>query len=168
VIKSTVRIRAWVASFSILLFAIAGFAQAAPQPPVTPETSENYSGMYSFRQDGEFVQISVEDAGRVTGFISRYGDGETDKGAFLNQFFKQGSLDGRNLSFTTDTVHGEWFQFKGTADGGPGATPSDEAYHILKGTLTEYRVDADKKVSPKSTDWVFKSFPQDVEAAPRR
>lgn len=167
-INSNVRIRAWGARFSILLCAIAWCAQASSQLPATAETSENYSAMYSFRQDGEFVQITVEDAGRVTGFISRYGDGETDKGAFLNQFFKQGSLDGRNLSFTTDTVHGVWFQFKGTVDHGPGKTPSEEAYHILKGTLTEYRVGADKKVSPKSTDVVFKSFPQDVETAPHR
>src|SRR5580700_8908358 len=38
-----------------------------------------YSGMYSFLKDGEFVQISVEDQGRVTGFVSRYGDGESEK-----------------------------------------------------------------------------------------
>ena len=116
--------------------------------------------MYSFRQEGEFVQITVEDAGRVTGFVSRYGDGQSDQGAFLNQFFKQGVLDGKKLSFTTETVHGVWFDFKGTVDRGPGKTPSDEAYHILQGTLTEYRTEVNKKVSAKSSNVILKSFPQ--------
>jgi hypothetical protein len=30
----------------------------------------------------------MEDAGQVTGFISRYGDGGSDKGEFVDQFFR--------------------------------------------------------------------------------
>ncbi len=45
-------------------------AQNARQNPPAKPTGD-YSGMYSFLQDGEFVQLTVEDAGRVTGFISR-------------------------------------------------------------------------------------------------
>ena len=118
--------------------------------------------MYSFLQDGEFVQITVEDAGRVTGFVSRYGDSESDRGAFLDQFFKQGKLDGTKLSFITDTVHGVWYDFQGTVERGGGKTRSDEAYYIVKGTLTEYRTDADKKVSSKSHEVAFKSFPREA------
>ena len=117
--------------------------------------------MYSFLQDGEFVQITVEDEGRVTGFVSRYGDSESDHGAFLDQFFKQGKLDGTKLNFTTDTVHGVWYDFQGTVDRGQGKTPADEAYYIVKGTLTEYRTDADKKVTSKSHEVTFKSFPRE-------
>jgi len=73
--------------------------------------------MYSFLKDGEFVQITVEDGGRVTGFISRYGEGESDKGAFLDQFFKTGKLEGNNLSFITDIVHGVAFEFKDRCNG---------------------------------------------------
>ncbi len=123
--------------------------------------------MYSFRQDGEFVQITVEDAGRVTGFVSRYGDGESDKGAFLNQFFKQGKLDGQKISFTTDTVHGVWFEFNGTIERGLGKNPGDEAYFVLKGPLTEYRSDVNKKTSSKSASVAFKSFPKDVQSRSR-
>ena len=65
-----------------------------------------YSGMYTFLKEGEFVQISVQDAGHVSGFVSRFGDGESDKGAFLDQFFKNGKLEGNKLSFTTEVVHG--------------------------------------------------------------
>ena len=145
----------------ILLTSSSLGARQNPPQNSTP-TSAAYSGMYSFLQEGEFVQITVEDEGRVTGFISRYGDSESDRGAFLDQFFKQGKLDGTKLTFTTDTVHGVWYDFTGTIDRGPGKTPADEAYYIVKGTLKEYRTDANKKVTSTSHEVHFKSFPHDV------
>ena len=59
----------------------------------TPTSSapEDYSGMYSFVKDGEFIQITEEDKGAVSGFISRYGDSDADKGAFIDQFVKSGT-----------------------------------------------------------------------------
>jgi hypothetical protein len=125
-----------------------------------------YSGMYTFLKEGEFVQVTVEDEGHVTGFISRFGDGESDKGAFLDQFFKSGKLDGSKLIFTTDIVHGVAFDFKGTVERGEGKNPGDEAYFILKGTLTENTTDVNKKVTSKSHDVIFKMFPQNAEPAP--
>ncbi len=136
----------------------------ANQAAANSTSAGNYSGMYTFLRDGEFVQITVEDKGKLTGFISRYGDLESDRGAFLDQFFKQGSLDGHNLRFTTDEVHGVWFEFQGTADRGPGKTVDDEGYYVLKGTLTQHSTDANHKEVAKSRDVVFKSFPQDVSA----
>src|SRR5437763_15856703 len=56
--------------------------------------TQAYSGMYTFLKDGEFLQVTVEDDARVTGFISRFGDTESDKGAFLDQFFKSGKIEG--------------------------------------------------------------------------
>jgi len=147
----------------ILLTCISLLAgQISPQNSTPASATADYSGMYSFLQDGEFVQITVEDAGRVTGFVSRYGDSESDRGAFLDQFFKQGKLDGTKLSFITDTVHGVWYDFQGTVERGGGKTPADEAYYIVKGTLTEYRTDADEKVSSKSHEVAFKSFPREA------
>jgi hypothetical protein len=136
-----------------------------PNPPAT-KPAENYSGMYSFLQDGEFVQLTVEDAGRLTGFISRYGDSESDHGEFLDHFFKPGTIEGNKLSFTTQTVHGVWYEFKGTIERGPGKNPGDEAYYLLKGTLTQNTTDANKKTSSKSRDVSFKSFPQDLDSTP--
>ena len=136
--------------------------QNPPQNSSPAKPAEDYSGMYSFLREGEFVQITVEDEDRVTGFVSRYGDSDSDRGAFLDQFFKQGKLDGTKLTFTTDTVHGVWFDFKGTIDRGEGKTPSDEAYYLVKGTLTEYRTDANQKVTSKTQEVKFKSFPRDV------
>jgi hypothetical protein len=156
-----------VGVFPLMVLALSSLLTGQNSPQNSTKQAEDYSGMYSFLRDGEFLQLTMEDGGRVTGFVSRYGDSESDRGAFLDQFFKQGKLDGTRLSFTTDTVHGVWYEFKGTIERGEGKAPGDEAYHVLKGTLAEYRTDANKVVSSKSHEATFKSFPQDAEAAPR-
>lgn len=122
--------------------------------------------MYSFLRDGEFVQITVEDGDHVTGFVSRFGDLESDKDAFLDHFFKDGKLDGSKLTFTTETVHGVWFEFTGTVNRGPGKQPGDEAYYVINGTLIEHLTDADKKVTSRSREVALKSFPQDMTPSP--
>jgi len=140
----------------------------AQQAPVPKRPADDYSGMYAFLQDGEFVQVTLEDAGRVTGFVSRYGDLESDRGAFLDQFFKKAKLDGKKLTFTTDTVHGVWYEFKGTVERGEGKNLGDEAYYVLKGTLMQYSTDANKKTVAKSREVSFKSFPQDFGNGPEK
>lgn len=118
--------------------------------------------MYTFLKEGEFVQVTVEDEGHVTGFISRYGNGESDKGAFLNQFFKTGKLDGNKLNFTTEVVHGVSYDFKGTVERGDGKNPGDEAYYVLRGILTDNTSDANKKVTSHTRDVLLKLFPQEA------
>ena len=141
------------------------FATAQSSKQATAQPGVEYSGMYNFLRDGEFVQVTVEDQGNVTGFISRFGDSESDRGAFLDHFFKQGKLDGNKLTFTTQTVHGVWFEFRGTVDRGDGRKSGDEAYFVLKGTLTENSTDEAKKTTSRSREVALKSFPQDVSPA---
>jgi hypothetical protein len=168
------------AIFVVAAFAAATFVSSAAQeskataPKAAAPASaareakagREYSGMYGFLREGEFVQITVEEEGRVTGFVSRYGDGESDKGTFLDQYFRSGKLDGNKLAFTTETVHGVWFEFRGTVERGAGKNPGDEAYYVLKGTLTESATDADKKVTTHTSEVEFKMFP--AEASPAR
>jgi hypothetical protein len=142
--------------------------QNSSQNPPSGKPPEDYSGMYSFLKDGEFVQITVEDQGRVTGFISRYGELDSDRGVFLDQFFKQGKLDGDKLSFSTQTVHGTWYEFKGAVERGDGKNPGDEAYYVLKGALTQYNADANQKTSSKSREVAFKLFPKDMGSGPEK
>ncbi len=149
----------------ILLLAGTSPSQQSRQP--TPSGAgavegEKFSGMYSFLRDGEFVQVTVEDQGKVTGFVSRFGDLESDKGAFLDHFFKEGKLDGVKINFITQAVHGVWFEFKGVVARGEGKNPGDEAYYVLKGTLMQYSTDQNKNAAPRSREVVFKSFPQDL------
>jgi hypothetical protein len=138
-------------------------ADKAASPEADPKA---YAGMYTFLKDGEFIQLTVEDGGSVTGFISRFGDGDSDKGAFLDQFFKTGKLDGNKLNFATEIVHGVAFEFQGTVERGDGKNPGDEAYYVLKGTLTENTSDANKKVTSHSRPVALKMFPQESAPAP--
>jgi hypothetical protein len=153
-------------------FCVASFSVTAAAQEAKPAEGQSaadkdarggheYSGMYSFLKEGEFVQLTVEDDGRVTGFISRYGG---DKGAFVDLFFKSGALERNKLSFTTRVVQGVSFDFKGTAERGAGKDPGDEAYYVLKGTLTENLTGADKKVTSSSREVELKGFPQEAGA----
>lgn len=123
---------------------------------------DDYSGMYTFLKEGEFIQITIEGKGQVTGFISRFGDSESDKGTFLNQFLKSGKIDGNKVSFTTETVHGVSYTFEGVFLRGPGKSPQDEDYYFLQGLLTRNDTDAQKKTSSQSAKVQFKSFPRDA------
>ena len=143
-------------------------ADKAAEKNVPPQdkSSQQYSGMYSFLKDGEFVQVTVEDGGHVTGFISRFGEGDSDKGEFLDQFFKSGKLEGSKLTFTTEVVHGIGYDFKGTVERGGGKNPGEEGYFVLKGTLTENSSDVNKKVTTQAREVTLKMFPQDASPAP--
>lgn len=151
-------------SWQLVLFvALAGvFATAQAGKPASPQPGAEFSGMYNFLRDGEFVQLTVEDQGNATGFISRFGDSESDRGAFLDHFFKQGKLDGSRLTFTTQTVHGIWFEFHGTVERGDAKKAGDEGYYVLKGTLIENVTDEAKKTTSHSREVALKSFPQDA------
>src|ERR1700741_2807608 len=57
----------WRMRFSIFCgLLLLPLASALPQ---SAPTGDDYSGMYSFLREGEFVQITIEDRGNVTGFI---------------------------------------------------------------------------------------------------
>jgi hypothetical protein len=138
-------------------------ASPAPSTAVPDARGKEYSGMYAFLKEGEFVQVTVEEGGQVTGFISRFGDSGSEKGDFVDQFFKTATLDGNKLSFTTKPVSAVWYDFKGAFERGEGKTPEEEAYYVLRGTLTENTTGPDKKVTSRTQDVAFKMFPQDPE-----
>lgn len=144
----------------ILLCGVLAVAQtAAPKPPATQ--SPDISGMYTFLREGEFVQVDV-DEGVVSGFVSRYGDLDSDCGTFLDQMFKKASLDGKKLHFETRVVHGVSFVFDGTVQRGEGKVPGAEGYYVLKGTLKQITEDAERKASAKERAVEFRSFPADA------
>jgi hypothetical protein len=162
------------ANASLLAFSFsAALAQksSAPVPQNQPAAEKSntraYSGMYTFLKEGEFLQLSIEDEDRVSGFVSRYEDEENEKGTFVDQFFKSAKLDGNRLTFTTQTVNGMWFDFSGAVERGQGKNPGDEGYYVLKGTLTENSLDADKKATSRNHEVEFKMFPQNISTQAR-
>lgn len=141
----------------IILFAVFCPAQT-PSAPLSP--TEDISGMYTFLKEGEFVQLTVED-GRLTGFVSRYGDTDSDKGAVLDQLFKEGQIKGNTIHFVTKEIHGTWFEFEGTIGRGDVKDPNAEGYRTVKGKLTQYTDDEKNKDKPtaRSRELTMKSFP---------
>jgi hypothetical protein len=159
--NSTVIFIPWL--LSLLLGASLLWAQSAPTPRAP---DQDYSGMYAFLQDGEFVQLTVEEQGQVTGLISRYGDLTGEKREFVDNFFKEGKLDGNRLTFTTKPVQNVWFEFLGTVGRGEARNPGDEGYYVLQGKLTQYVTDASKKTTTKAQEVSLKSFPKDLDSPP--
>lgn len=151
--------------WTILLVCLCRPILAHTQAPPPTAALPDYSGMYSFLKDGEFMQITLEDKGKVSGFISRYGDSGNDKGTFLDQFIKSGTSNGKQVSFTTDSVHGVTYTFEGSFDRGPGKKPQDEGYFVLRGTLTRTAGSSDSNNGNTQTRQVeFRSFPRDADA----
>jgi len=127
-----------------------------------PAPAEDISGMYSFLREGEFVQINLDQEG-VTGYISRLGDRDSDRGVFLDQFFSKASLQGHNLAFITKPIHGVWFEFKGKFERGPVRTKSQDGYYVLRGTLTEFMTDTGKDATSRSREVEFKLLAQPAD-----
>jgi len=136
----------------------------APAAPAAAAT-DDYSGMYTFLKEGEFIQITIENKGMVSGFISRYGDSPSDKGTFLDQFIKSGKLESGKLTFTTENVHGISFAFEGTIERGRGKSPDQEGYFAIRGTLTRSVIGPDKKTTSTERQVEFTSFPRDTASS---
>jgi hypothetical protein len=130
----------------------------AHQPP---DPANDPSGMYTFLKDGEFVQLNIED-GKLSGYVSRFGETESDKGQFIDQFFEKATLSGDRLTFTTKVVHGVSYDFKGIVTITPGKLHGQEGYRVLKGTLTQHAADEAGKDKASQKQVELKSFPEDM------
>ena len=136
-------------------------ASPAQQTAKPASPADDPSGMYSFLREGEFVQLTLDD-GKLSGFISRFGDADSDKGQFIDQFFDKATLAGDRLSFKTKTVHAVWYEFTGVINITPGKQPGQEDYRVLKGTLTQHTTDASSHDKAIQRQVEFKAFPQDL------
>jgi hypothetical protein len=152
----------------IFIMLLLNTALLCAQSPAPARPADDYSGMYAFLQDGEFVQLTVEDQGLVTGLISHYSDAAGDKREFIDQFFQQGKLEGKKLTFSTKPVHDVWYDFQGTVERGDGQNVGDEGYYVLKGKLTRSATDAGNKTTAKSQEVALRSFPKDLDSTPAK
>lgn len=154
--------RAFISSILVsLLFLVAAHAQQPSSKGTGYDPATDPSGMYSFLKDGEFLQVTLED-GELSGFVSRFGESESDRGQFIDQFFDKGSLKNDHLTFTTKTVHGVWYSFDGSIVTQPGKQPGQEGYRLIKGTLKQHVSDANMVDRVQERTVEFKSFPDNV------
>ncbi len=146
-----------LAIFFLLIFFVP-FVRAQQKPAARPDIS----GMYSFLHEGEFVQLNLEETG-LHGYISRLGEEDSDRDAFLDHFFTKAELKGDDISFATKIVHSIWYEFKGQVRRGSGKKPGDDDYYELVGTLTEHIVSSDNHDRARQREVTFKSFPADID-----
>ena len=145
-----------------LSFALAAAPPLCGQQSVNDSASlDKISGTYSFLREGEFVQLTVED-GKLSGYLSRFGDSDSDKGQFIDQFFDKTTLDGMRLSFNTKTVHGVWYEFTGVISIQPGKKPGEEGYRVIHGKLIQHTAAENGKDKAMQREVEFKSFPAEV------
>lgn len=134
-------------------------AEAAKGAP----PAEDISGMYSFLREGEFVQINLEQ-NTASGYISRRGDLDSDRGAFLDQFFEKASVHGHDVAFVTKPLHGVSYEFTGRFERGQAKSKAQDGYYILRGTLKEN----DGSGASRSREVVFKSMGQPPDEEPKK
>jgi len=91
------------------------------------------SGEYTLGS-GEFVDVELQ-PDRLTGYITRLGDRESDEGTPLTFFFATSRLWGQRFSFTTRQVHSVWFSFEGTIVRGNARSRDQQGYYLLEGRL---------------------------------
>ncbi|HSE48632.1 MAG TPA: hypothetical protein VLA96_05440 [Terriglobales bacterium] len=144
----------------LLLLAVMSGAQANPAPK---SAAPDYSGRYSFLQEGEDLQLDIND-GRVDGYISRLGDTDTDRDTILNHYLAKASLTGDKLTFTSKPVHAVWYEFSGTIGRGPAKSRAEDGYYQIVGTLIEHRQKNGKEESARQREVTFKLFAD--ESAP--
>jgi hypothetical protein len=96
------------------------------------------SGEYALGSGG-MVDVELQ-SDRLSGFITRLGDRESDEGTPLTFFFATSRLSGQRLAFTTRQVHGVWFSFDGTIVRGSARSRAEQGYYLLQGQLVMHDV----------------------------
>ncbi|HUZ04179.1 MAG TPA: hypothetical protein VMU62_02385 [Acidobacteriaceae bacterium] len=138
--------------------AASGTAQTTMQAPASAASSApsttlpaDVSGAYAFDHNNESIDIDLDRRGKLTGFITRLGDEETDSNTPLTYFFDQTAVQGDQLQFETKVVHGLWYSFIGTIVRGSGQVRNDEGYYILRGTLSVHHPSNERDKSSQET-----------------
>jgi hypothetical protein len=97
------------------------------------------SGAYALSPNpAEVIEIILNGEGdevRLQGYLTRVGDGESDRGATLSFFFARTTVAPTELTFVTRQVHGIWWR---TIERGSVQTSAEKGYYFLNGTLTEH------------------------------
>lgn len=100
------------------------------------------AGSYALSPDtAEVIEIILNGEGdtvRLQGYLTRVGDGTSDRGAPLTYFFARTTVSPTGLTFITKQVHGVWWSFTGMIERGSVQTNAQKGYYFLNGMLTEH------------------------------
>ena len=148
----------------LILLCLLAASAAAQTKPAPKDPAHDYSGRYSFLQDGEDLQLDFAE-GHVDGYITRFGSSESDRDTLLNHYLAKAALEGNKLTFTSKPVHAVWYEFSGTISRGPAKTKAEDGYYQIAGTLIEHRQKDGKEESARQRAVTFKLFAEDNEPA---
>ena len=136
---------------------------AAAGPPVSAEQASGHTGgpargalplaaegEYRWGESGEVINLYVE-GGELHGYMTRRSDRRNAGSAPMTFHFAQASTTGDQLSFATSHIHGDWYSFTGHVVRGTAATPREDGYYLLVGTL-QIHLDAPGADSAPETD----------------
>ena len=100
------------------------------------------AGAYALSPNpAEVIEMILNGSGdevRLQGYVTRIGDGTSDRGAPLTYFFARTTVSPARLTFITRQVHGVWWSFTGNIDRGSVQSSAQKGYYFLNGTLTEH------------------------------
>jgi hypothetical protein len=103
---------------------------------------EDAAGAYALSPNpAENIEMILNGQGsdvRLQGYLTRMGDGSSDRGAALTYFFARTTVSPTQLTFITRQVHGVWWSFSGTIERGSAQSSAQKGYYFLSGTLTEH------------------------------
>ena len=115
------------------------------------------SGEFLLDESGSVIQITLE-SGKISGYVTRMGDEQSDRDTPLTLFFAQTTARGSHLSFATRKVHGVWYSFDGAiVRGDPKTTRDEDGYYLLRGQWTAHN---DTRRSQSVQTVSFKSTPR--------
>lgn len=111
--------------------------------PGHSDLPDEASGSYALSPNpAEVVEIILNNEGdgnvRLQGYLTRIGDGVSDRGAPLTYFFERSTVGPEKLTFITRQVHSVWWSFSGTIDRGSVQSSAQKGYYFLNGMLTEH------------------------------
>jgi hypothetical protein len=92
-------------------------------------------GEYRWRESGEVIELYVED-GRLSGYLTRRSERGQAGSAPLTFALAEGQVRGVEVHFTTRTLHGESYEFKGRLEQNLRPEPGEGPWR-LAGQLTE-------------------------------
>lgn len=100
------------------------------------------SGSYALSPNpAEVIEIILNGDGdqvRLQGYLTRPGDGTSDRGASLTYFFASTTVSPSQLTFITRQVHGVWWSFTGAIERGSAQVSTEKGFYYLTGMLTEH------------------------------
>ena len=120
----------------------AGATVDEPSASTTPDNAQAAlpaaaEGEYRWGETGEVIELYAEN-GALRGYMTRRSERHVAGSAPITFAFSKAQIKDGAVSFTTRSIHGDWYSFTGRIVRGPSARPHQDGAFLLQGTLTTH------------------------------